>query len=84
MSQIRDIGQNQVRLAEVERELVQLRYRHDIAMSAFRFEEATALGPAIAALEQERQGLLAALPLPQSENGVVPVLERPRRGRRMS
>jgi hypothetical protein len=71
------------RLAEVERELARLRYRHDIAMSTFRFEEATALGPAIAALEQERQALIAALPPPPIETGAAPVLARPRRGRRM-
>ena len=70
------------RLADIERELVRLRYRHDIAMSAFRFEEATALGPAIAALESERQSLAAALPAPPAETGVVPVLARPRHPRR--
>jgi len=71
------------RLAEVEHKLARLRHRHDIAMSAFRFEEATALGPAIAALERERQALVTALPPPPIETGVVPVLARPRRGRRM-
>lgn len=71
------------RLAEVERELARLRYRHDIAMSAFRFEEATALGPAIATLEQERQALAAALPAAEPKTGIVPVLARPRRRRRM-
>src|ERR1051325_8351936 len=48
--------QAQARLAAVERELARLQYRHDIAMSAFLFEEATTLGRAIAALEQERPG----------------------------
>lgn len=67
------------RLAEIERELARLRYRHDIAMSAFRFEEATALGPAIAALEKERQQLTAALPQIEPPTGVTPVLARPRR-----
>ena len=66
------------RLSEVERELARLRYRHDIAMSAFRFEEATALGPAIAPLEQERQALITALPPVPIETGRVPVLTRPR------
>ena len=43
------------RLAEIEPELARLRYRHDIAFSAFRFEEATALGaPACAEVERER------------------------------
>ena len=68
------------RLAEIERELARLRYRHDIAMSAFRFEEATALGPAIAALERERQALRGALPADaEPPKGVVPELARPRR-----
>ena len=72
------------RLAEVERELKKLRHRHDLAMSAFRFEEATALGPRIAALENERQELMARLPqqAPEPPIGVVPELTRPRRARR--
>lgn len=69
------------RLAEIDRDLARLRYRHDIAMSAFRFEEATALGPAIAALEKERQRLAAALPEIEPPIGVVPTLARPRRRR---
>jgi hypothetical protein len=72
------------RFAEIERDLARLRYRHDVAMSAFRFEEATALGPAIAALEQERQVLAASLPKPEPETGAVPVLARPRRRARRS
>jgi hypothetical protein len=78
-----EIAARRKRLTEVERELVRLRCRHDLAMSAFRFEEAAALGPAIADLEKERQTWLAALPPPPTETGVVPVLARPRRGRRM-
>jgi hypothetical protein len=74
-----DTAQKREQLAAVERELARLRYRHDIAMSAFRFEEATALGPAIAALEQERQALAVAVPPPEPESGTVPVLARPRR-----
>lgn len=70
------------RLAEIERELARLRYRHDIAMSAFKFEEATALGPAIAALEREQQSLVVAVPTAsagEAPTGVVPVLARPAR-----
>jgi hypothetical protein len=70
------------RLAEIDHELVRLRYRHDIAMSAFRFEEATALGPAIAALERERQALMDSLPSAAATappTGIVPELARPRR-----
>ena len=70
------------RLAQVEAELARLRYSHDIAMSAFRFEEATALGPQIAALEKERQALVAVLPPVPAETGTVPALARPGRGRR--
>jgi hypothetical protein len=72
------------RLAEIERELVRLRYRHDIAMSAFQFEEATAFGRQIAALENEWQALAAAHPaaLPaEPATGIVPVLARPGRRR---
>jgi hypothetical protein len=77
-------ARQKVRLGEIERELARLRYRHDIAMSAFRFEEATALGPAIAALETERQALAAALPNPEPPTGVVPELHRrPRKARRL-
>jgi hypothetical protein len=70
-----------VRLAEIERDLARLRYRHDIAMSAFRFEEATALGPAIVALEKEREQLAVALPTIEPPTGIVPTLARPRRRR---
>jgi hypothetical protein len=69
------------RLAEIDRNLARLRHRHDIAMSAFRFEEATALGPAIAALETERDCLAALLPNSEPPTGIVPVLDRPRRRR---
>jgi hypothetical protein len=70
------------RLAEIDRDLARLRYRHDIAMSAFRFEEATALGPTIAALEKERQTLAARLSPVEPPTGVVPTLAVPRRWRR--
>ena len=56
------------RLADIERELARLQYRHDIAMSAFLFEEATGLGHAIAALDTERQALVASLPEPKAAN----------------
>ena len=71
------------RLGDIDRELMRLRHRHDIAMSAFRFEEATALGPAIAALENERQTLAAAIPpAGAADTGVVPTFARPPRLRR--
>jgi len=68
------LAAKRARLAEVERELARLRYRHDIAMSAFRFEEATSLGPAIATLDGERQALAAALPPEPAPSPVIPVL----------
>jgi hypothetical protein len=69
-------AKQRARLEEIESELGRLRYRHDIAMSAFRFEEATALGPAIAVLEAERQALATALPDPEPATGIVPTLLR--------
>ena len=77
-----EVAAGHARLAEVEGELARLRHLHDIAMSAFRFEEATALGPAIAALEKERQALAAELPSVEDMTGIVPVLARPRHLRR--
>jgi hypothetical protein len=74
-------GEAPERLAEIERELTRLRYRHDIAMSAFRFEEATALGPAISALEKERAALATTVP-PPPPTGVIPMLATPRTLRR--
>lgn len=70
------------RLAAIDRELTRMRHRHDISMSAFRFEEATALGSAIAALEKERELLAAAVPDAEPPAGIVPVLAHPRRPRR--
>lgn len=81
MSEPPEIAARRARLVEIEGELARLRHRHDLAMSAFRFEEATALGPALAALEQERQALAAALPPSPPDTGVIPTLARPRRGR---
>jgi hypothetical protein len=79
-----DPAMKSARLAEIERESAWLQYRHDIAMSAFRFEEATGLGRAIALLDQERQALAEDLPAAAAEpaTGVVPVLTRPWRRRR--
>jgi hypothetical protein len=79
-----DLARCRARLGEIDRELARLRYRHDIAMSAFLFEEATALGRAIAAVDKERQALAAELPPPDREppSGIVPALARPHRRRR--
>ena len=73
------------RLAEIERELARLQAEHDVAMSAFKFDEANALQRRIAALEDERRSLVRRLPArsPAVEppTGIVPVLARPRRRR---
>jgi hypothetical protein len=77
------VAPRRARLAELERDLARLHRRHDIAMSAFRFEEASALGRAIAARDAERQALAAALPpAAAAPTGVVPRLAWPRRPRR--
>jgi hypothetical protein len=53
-----------VRLAAVERELAGLGVRHDLAMSAFKFDEAREVQQQIAVLERERGELVDALPAP--------------------
>ena len=74
------------RLTEIEDELARLQGLHDLAMSAFRFDEANAILPRIGMLEDERRSLIASLPAAalaaEPEPGVVPVLARPRRVRR--
>jgi len=74
------------RLAAVEHEINGLQAQYELAMSAFKFDEANALQRRIAALESERRALAASLPLavPIQEPplGVVPALHRPGRPRR--
>jgi len=78
--------EKRARLAEIDRELGRLRWRHDLAMSAFKFDEASAMQRRIGALNDERRVVAAALPPPQPAAepplGVVPALARPRRSRR--
>jgi hypothetical protein len=50
------------RLAAVDCELAGLGARHELAMSAFKFDEAREVQQRIAALERERGELIAALP----------------------
>jgi hypothetical protein len=50
------------RLAAIERELAGFGVRHDLAMSAFKFDEAREVQQRIAALERERTELMDALP----------------------
>ena len=81
-----DIAARRARLAEIEGELARLQGLHDLAMSAFRFDEANAILPRIGTLEDERRSLIASLPAAvlaaEPEPGVVPVVARPRRVRR--
>jgi hypothetical protein len=71
------------RLAAVEGELAALQAQYELAMSAFKFDEADALQRQITVLEGERLMLAAELPAPPPDPeppaGVVPVLRRPRR-----
>ena len=81
-----EIEVKRARLATLERELCWLGSRHDLAMSAFKFDEANALQRRIEALEDERRALAAALPPVEAGAeppvGIVPVLARPHRARR--
>jgi hypothetical protein len=77
-----EIAPRRARLAEIDRELARLQGQHDLAMSAFQFDEANALLRRLAALEDERRNVVATLPpAPAHEPspGGVPVLARPRR-----
>jgi hypothetical protein len=68
------------RLAELDRELAWLQAQHDLAMSAFKFDEASAVQRRIAACDAERLSVAAALPAPpaggEPASGMVPVLAR--------
>jgi hypothetical protein len=79
------MAEQRTRLAAVDDELVRLQARYELAMSAFKFDEASALQPQIAALEAERRILAQSFPptaAPEPRTGVVPMLgKRPRRGR---
>jgi len=66
------------RLAAVERELAGLGVRHELAMSAFKFDEARVVQQRIALLERERGALIDALP-PPAPPPPAPAMVRPRR-----
>ena len=70
-----ELDAKRARLSLVERELSQLGTRHDLAMSAFRFDEARGLQLQIAVLERERGELRAMLPAaaPPPPEAPVPV-----------
>jgi len=86
LSESRELAVERARLAAIDRELASLQAQHDLAMSAFKFDEATALQRRIEALEDERRALAAALPPVTAEAeptlGGVPVLMSPRRALR--
>ena len=75
-------------LAALDAELARLRSQHELAMSRFLFDEASALQRRLAAAEDERRALALTLPppapvaAPEPPTGTVPVLARPRRRRR--
>jgi len=74
------------RLAMMKGQLAVLEARYELAMSAFKFDEANTLQQKIAALEAERRLLAETLPsatlAPEPPTGIVPMRgKRPRRGR---
>jgi hypothetical protein len=80
------MGEQRGRLAMMAGELAVLQERYELAMSAFKFEEANTLQQKIAALEAERRILADTLPPPtlatEPPTGIVPMLGKgPRRGR---
>ena len=80
-----ELEAKRARRAVVERELAELVARHDLAMSAFKFDEVRKMQQQIAALEQEQAELAAALPAPAPPPPEpVPVMIRGRPGRRRS
>ena len=57
-----ELEEKRARRAAVESELAELGARHDLAMSAFKFDEAREVQERINALERERAELVEALP----------------------
>ena len=51
MSETQELAAKRARLTEIDRELAGLRSQHDLAMSAFKFDEASALQGRIEALD---------------------------------
>ena len=81
-----EVAARREELAAVERKLAQLKAQYELAMSAFKFDEANALQLHIAALDGERRTLAASLPpLPapaEPPTGLVPVIGQPGRASR--
>jgi hypothetical protein len=75
-----ELEAKRARLAVVEHELAGLGARHDLAMSAFKWEEAQKAQERITVLERERAELAAALPTQAPPPAApMPVAIRPRR-----
>ena len=79
------MAEQRARLAAVDDELAKLQARYELAMSAFKFDEANALQQQIARLDAERRVLAQSFPptaAPEPPTGIVPMLgKRPRRER---
>ena len=73
-----ELDAKRARLTVVERELAGLNLRHDLAMSAFKFDEAREVQQRIAVLERERGELTDAL-LTLAEPPAAPAMPRQRR-----
>ena len=71
-----ELEATRARLSLVERELLRLGTRHDLAMSAFRFDEARDLQERIGVLGRERAQLIAMLPAAASPPAEAPVRVR--------
>ncbi len=73
------------RLLDLDRALARLRERHEIAMSAFRFDEARWVSREIVAAETAREQLAARLPpeAPTLPQPARPTLDRVPFGRRI-
>jgi hypothetical protein len=83
---VEEVAARRERLSDVERELARLEAQYELAMSAFKFDEANGLQRRIAALDGERRLLAASLPaLPtpaEPPTGLAPEIGRPRRALR--
>ena len=76
-----ELEAKRARLAAVEHELTGLGDRHDLAMSAFKFDEAREVQNQIAVLERERGELIDALPTPAEPPSAAPLPVMVRRRR---
>jgi hypothetical protein len=75
------LEEKRARLAVVKHELAGLGVQHELAMSAFKFDEARDVQQRIAVLEGERRELIDALPPPTEPPVAVPPPVTARTGR---